>query len=256
MNTVTLYINSKDREIKAQPSTNFIYRLFPLGMYNIESYYIKSVTIPLTNYVTVYPSTEGAQHFIISDFFGDHTVVITSGNYTAQQLAALMQTEMNAATGGAFFNVSYSTVTNKFVITTTGVFTIKFNENNALFPYQSLGSVIGFRDVDYNPLSISAGAEAPYEINLSGPLNYYIRSSALTVMTNSFFQGNKDNVICSVPNNGAPFTVLTFLNPAPIYEPLFNIKMSQLDLQLIDEYGNEPLLNADWTITISFKCNV
>lgn len=257
-NIVTLYINSKDRSIISQPSTNFTYSLFPIGVFNINSFFVKSAAIPLSNYVTVYPSaTGGDQTFEIYNFLNTYTVPVPAGNYTAQQLATTIQNAINALTAPTVFAVIYNTNTNKYEITTTLTSDLNFAVNNARYPYQSLGAVMGFRDAQHNPINeLNVNAVlAPFEASLSGPLNYYIKSNALTVMTNSFFQGKKSSVIAGIPNNGAPFTALTYLNPAIIFEPLFNVKISQLDFQLVDEYGNEPVLADDWSVTIVFKCD-
>lgn len=258
-NTVTLYINSKDRANINNPSTNFTYNIFPLGVYNATSFFVKSASIPLSNYVTVYPPISGTnQTFEITNFLNTYTIPVPAGNYTAQQLATTIQNAINALVSPTVFGVLYNTNTNTFEITTTLSSDINFTVNNAAYPYQSLGSVMGFRDINHNPIdtgSISA-ITSPFEASLSGPLCYYIKSNTLSVSTNSFFQKNKSNVICSIPNNQGPFSVLAFLNPAPIYEPLFNVSISQLDFQLVDEYGNEIILNDDWVITISIQCDV
>lgn len=256
-NTITLYINSKNRTNISNPSTNFTYNLFPLGIYKAKSFFVKSACIPLSNYVTVYPSsTGGSQTFQITNFLNTYTITIPTGNYTAQQLATTIQTALNTTASPTTFAVNYNTNTNTYNITSNLSTDYEFNINNASYPYQSLGSVMGFRDNSHNPISITGNAvQAPFEASLSGPLCYYIKSSRLTTATNSFFQGVKDTVICSIPNNNPPFGVLAFLNPAPIYEPLYNIQFNQIDLQLVDEYNNEVVLNDDWVVTISIICD-
>lgn len=255
---VTLYINSKDRSNFNDPSTNFLYNLFPLGLYNCKSYFVKSASIPLSDYVTVYPSvTGGNQTFEITNFLNTYTIPIPAGNYTAQQLATTIQNSINSLTAPTVFAVIYNTNTNTYEITTTLTSDINFTINNARYPYQSLGAVIGFRDVQHNPIDTGYinAVFAPFEASLSGPLNYYIRSNALTVDTNCFFQAKKNAIISCIPNNAAPFGVISYLNPAPYFEPLFSTRLSQFDLALIDEYGNPVILNDDWTVTIAFKCD-
>lgn len=256
-NLITLYINSKDRSNINDPSTNFLYNLFPLGINNCKSFFVKSVSIPLTNYVTVYPSaTGGAQTFELVNFLNTYTISIPTGNYTAQQLATTIQTELNTVATPTTFAVNYNTNTNIYTITSTLTGSFNFAVNNALYPYQSLGSTIGYRDNSHTPINISGNAvAAPFEASLSGPLNYYVKSSALTTSTNSFFQTNKNSVISCIPNNATPFGVISYLNPAPYFEPLYSTRINQLDLSLVDEYGNNVILNDDWTIAIAFNCD-
>lgn len=256
-NLVTLYINSKDRSNINDPSTNFLYNLFPLGISNCKSFFVKAASIPLTNYVTVYPATSGPnQAFNITDTAGVHTIVVPSGNYTAQQLATTLQTEINAATFPNTYSVTYNSNTNLYNISSSGTFTLTFTTNNALYPYQSIGSTMGFRNADHTPANFTGNSvTAPFEASLSGPLNYYIKSSHLTVSTNSFFQGQKNTVIACVPNNASPFGVVSYINPAPYFEPLYSTRLFQFDLQLVDEYGNNVILNDDWTVVIAFHCD-
>jgi hypothetical protein len=259
-NTVTLYINSKDRNNLSSRQTSFLYNLFPLGITNVSSFYVKSVCIPITNYVTVYPPSNGtsSQTFNFNNGIS-YTITIPVGNYTAPQLASEVQTQINAVTSPDIYSVTYSSTTNLFTIAGTPSFTVNFTIGNFSYPYQSIGSVMGFRlnDSFHTPgIFTGSSVTAPYEASLSGPLNYYVQSNTLTVNTNSFFQAQKSNVICSLPNTAPPFGVITYVNPDPIFEPLFNIKFSQVDLRLCDEYGNEPILNDDWTISLVFRCNV
>jgi len=252
----TIYVNSKDRSNVADSPSNFKYNL-NIGTLENYNYVILSASIPLSNYVSVYPDRgqTGFQNFVLNDI-GIHTVTIRNGNYTAQQLAQLMQTQMNAVAGSGPYAVTYSPTVNKFTISTAGVpFQIGFVGNNYVYPYQSLASVMGWRDASYNPINIDSTveSEAPYVCNLSGPLNYYIKSNALGVGINSFFQRIQDKVICSIPNNGAPFGVLTYLNPSITPQPIFSSNITQLDFRLVDEYDNDVILDMDWQVTIMFK---
>lgn len=259
-NIVTLYINSKDRQVQSDPSTNFIYNLFPLGIYNCKSFFVKAASIPLTNYVTVYPPKTGftTQAFVLINPAGSSAVNITPGNYTAPQLATTIQNELNAVGAPFTYAVTYNSITNTFTVTSSTSFTLEFTNNNAAYPYQSIGSTMGYRleDALHSPANFTGFTlTAPFEASLSGPLNYYIRSSSLTVSTNSFFQGDKSNIISCIPNNSAPFGVINYINPAPYFEPLFSTRLSQFDLALVDEFNNPVILNDDWTVVIAFHCD-
>jgi len=256
---ITLYINSKDRDSNSISNTNFRYLLYPLGISNCQNYYVTSATIPLSDYVTVYPPKDGtgSQSFVLNDSVGIHSGTIAMGNYPASILANLLQTELNAIGQGGY-SVSYSSYTNLFSITNATSFAIAWSSNNASYPYQSLGVLLGWRDIFYNPVNIpnTTSVVAPFETNLSGPLQFYILSQCLTTNTNSFFQGKKSSVISAIPNNVEPFGILTYQNSSPIYwNPLNSIKIDQIDLRLVDEFGVDVILNADWDISITFQCD-
>jgi len=253
---ITLYVNSKDRTNVSDSPTNFKYDL-NIGTLDNYNFIVKSACIPLSNYVSVYPPKDGTgfQTFVLNDI-GLHVVSVQNGNYTAQQLAQLIQTQMNAVTGSGPYAVTYSVATNKFTITTAGnPFQIGFVGNNYAYPYQSIASVLGWRDASYNPINvnITSATEAPFEANLSGPLNYYIKSNALGVGINGFFQKIQDKVICAIPNNGAPFGILAYLNPNNTPQPIYASNISQLDFRLVDEYDNDVILTMDWQVTIMFQ---
>lgn len=253
---LTLYIDSKNRSLITDPTGQFIYNI-NFGSNTNMSYYIKSVSIPLSGYVSVYIPNNGSgeQTFQFSDISGVHTAAIPSGNYSGGGLASAIQTEMNSF-GGLVYSVVYNIPQNTFTISASGTFQIAFTANNALYPYQSLGTVLGFRDQYYNPVNQPGAATwtSLYPANLSGPQNYSVRSRALTVGNNSVFDNNFDSVICTIPNNVAPFSILRWDNPNAVFEPLYKVNISQVDLQLIDDFGNTINLNGDdWCICVVLR---
>jgi hypothetical protein len=256
----TIYINSKDRETGS--ISNFRYTLTN-GINNCKGYYIKYATIPFSQYVSLYkPKTGNTINLNFSDAGGSYILHLgPPGNYTANQLATLLQSALNAASSYQVYSVSYNVNTYQFTISVPTVigasgFTIDFSSANTS-PGQNPSYSFGFQ-----PVSSSSTGSTPYVLvstqaaNLNGPsLNYYIRSSSFTSDGSySYFENQKDVVICQIPINVAPSGVLTFEDEIGEFIPLRNINMSYISVELIDDYGNNIDTNGlDWELTYVVK---
>jgi hypothetical protein len=252
-NITTLYINSKD--LNSGSSTNFEYYL-PQGISSLDSFYVKQVSIPYSAYVTVYPdkSNTNSSYVSISDTVGLSNVVLTAGNYSAPALAGALQTALNSSPGSrnTTYTVTYSSIEDKYTISSTSgnfiIYWVTGMNNNG----QQLYRTFGFTSAN------STGASSYTSINaavVSGTsLNYYIKSNTFTLDGSySYFQGVKDTVICQVPINVNPDGIIEYINFNPDLIPLKMMTMTNVNLQLVDEWGNEPLLNGlDWTLTLIF----
>lgn len=255
----TLFINSKDAN--SGSATNFTYNL-PQGIGNIVSYYVKNVTIPFSQYVSIYRGvyfgneTIGTNsYFQLVDTSGTWNVILTPGNYNASQLATLLQNALNMATAiaGNPYTVAYNSSTYKYTISSSGgAFTLNWQINNNA-PGQYAAYSFGFPNVQ------STGAAlylSPNVANLNGSsLNYYIRSSTLTLGNSySYFQDIKDTVVIQVPINVPPGSYILYKNDNPDFINLSDATVRTIDIQLVDEYGNIVNLNGlNWNVTLVFK---
>jgi len=252
-NLTTIYLNSKD--LSSGVISNFIYNL-PQGIVNNAAYYVKNVSIPFTQFVTIYKNMSGSSNvnLAISDTNGIHNATLSAGNYNATSLANALQTAMNAAT----------TLTNPYTVTynqNNYTFTIASNAGDFLvywattlqYPSQNLALNMGFSSSA--TLTGATSYTSQLSSQLSGTsLNYYVKSGTLTLDGSySYFQNVKDTVIATVPINQVTGGYLEYQNNNPNFIPLLSSNIYSLDIQLVDDYNLPVDLNGcNWTISLVF----
>jgi len=235
MKSVDIHINSKDRT--SGSNENLTMDLF-LPINNIKNIKIKSIEIPLTHYVV--NSTNNTINFTLG---GSHTATLTPGNYTPNQLADEIKTEMNNVSAG--FSVSYDNITHKFTISNAAPFDISFTGTTA-------SKLIG--------LTTDTGSVTSYTstncIDLLGTRCIYIKSGAISLLnTKSYVSETMDNIIYKLPlidenifilgGNINEYIIINYTGP--------HSSMTTIDLQLLDDNLTVMDLNGlYWTITFTF----
>lgn len=252
-NQSVLYINSKDRSNGVV--NNFNYNL-PVGINDAYSYYVKNVVIPFSAYVSVYPQNDTQSYvvFIMQTSTGEsHNVSLPPpGNYTANQLAAAIQSDYNSTFTSNQITVTYNSNTNKFTFAyasgTATQIKIYYSSNNN--EGQEIMRTLGFPTVGSSALAGSL--TSTYAANLTGPLNYFLQSSCFTVGDCvSFFQNTQSSTILQIPVVVNPGGIIYYENPINDFIPLRKKNLNNIDLSLVDDYGNPVLLNGlDYSITI------
>lgn len=252
MSLITLYINSKNRI--SGTASDFKINISPLGMKNIKSFNIKNVTIPYSFYTTVYNngSISGGQSVEVQVGFLSHVVFIPFGNYPYSDLCLIIQDQLNLNIAGSNFSVTYNQYTSKFTISNNVNFSILWGttQDPSTPDYKLLSNVMGFNKID---LSGSNSYTSSFTANLSGPMNLYIKSSALTYQRLSYFQNKADTVVQVVPILSGYGGIIYFQDPDVRYGFNGSLSLSNFDFQLVDEYNNTVDLNGlDWSFVICF----
>lgn len=255
MNIIKIYVNSKDRIYKNDSITNFNIQLNDLGVNkNVLGYRINNISLPKSQYYTVYEpipnDTTEDQTFTLNDG-GIVNVVIKRGNYTIQQLVTELKTKLDAY-GSQVYTVTYDSILNKVTISAPGSFQIAWSSNNARYPHQAIGYILGWHDKQGNILNISSttSATSPEQVVLSGPLNYFIKSSVITTYKTCFFNNVSNNVICAVPNKGSIFDVIYYQPSDNNFHKVNGIQSNVFDFSIVDDYDNEPILYVDWSFEL------
>jgi hypothetical protein len=254
----SLYINSMN--LSSGTITNFTYNL-PIGLVNVTDYYIKSVSIPFSSLVSIYPpnSPTGDVSFTIVSGFGTDTVHMGFGeNTTSENLATILQNALNTATGSSNFTVIYNSTNYKYTISSlAGGFTLYWqrgaiNQLNG----QSVALSYGFSDLvplGVVPLTSYTSTQAATSSGTS--YNYYLKSCALTLDGSySFFMDRRDTVLLNIPINTGPSGLIQYLDPIGQWIHSRGINLYSIDIELVDEYGNDVNLQGlNWDINIVFK---
>lgn len=247
MKPTLLIVNSKDR--LSGTSSNFNYQIKYYAKEEVQSYRIGKITIPYSFYNLKRATAE----FYYNNVFYTY-VDVPAGNYTAQSLATLIQTQLASGPSLVPITFTYSSTLNKFTCTVPAGNTFYFNflDINPEFEY-SLYRALGFpkttpvSTTDYTSLNCA---------NLNSSDNLYIFSQALSFYTPAIFQTERNNVIQVVPILVNPFNFIFYENQQQIDFPTDFQTISTFDVKLIDDYGQVVDLNGlDWTFEIQLFSN-
>ncbi len=256
-----LYLNSKD--FSNGPNNYTGNYILPIGVQDCTHYYIKNFVCPYTQYTTIYKLQSGATpYFTINQNAGPlYEISIPVGNYSAQQLINIIQPQLDGYFGAGIITLTYSPNTYLFTFENSGPpsFELDFSQTGSNFTsvYQSIGWVLGFPN-----FKSTLGSEftSSQSAQLAGPLNYFLLSSALCIGDSvSFFQNQQSTCILQIPINTFPSGYIIYQNPFSDFIPLRKKQLQNIDLQLVDDYGNLvnlTNLNFSLTIVVSNRNNI
>jgi len=152
------------------------------------------------------------------------TLTLTVGNYNSTTLVEMLQTVFTSA-GRTGFTFIYSTITGKLTISKGTSFTITDTTGTSL--------------TGTNPL------------NLLGSLRIKVVSTTLnTFNVDSAFKGGV-SLLGTIPINSGNFGLILYENNSLTDTELRDLDINNIDIQLIDDYGNFfDFNNIDWAITL------
>ena len=154
--TITVAVNSIDRNISVDPNTNQFRWTFRRPLKDILSIELVNGFVP----ADIYNINTGWNMFTFGETTTLWTVTLTPGQYTPAQLCSELQTRLNGLSGvGNSYVVAYSSVTKKMTVTATGGtdFTFYFKttpyrdflESGSLTSVNCPARIFGFGTADY-----------------------------------------------------------------------------------------------------------
>lgn len=257
---VTLYINSKNRTNLNKSSSDFSISITPYGLKNIRSYNIKNVSIPYSFYTTSYTNNSGqaGQYFSVlsQDGFTLRTILLEFGNYSYNDICTILTDRLNTSGLPTGYTVSFNTYNNKFTIShATETFDLNWfsGQYQDQPDYKKLSYVMGFENIN---LTNQQSYTSQFCSNLSGGMNIYLKSGALSYMLTSYFENKSDTVVYTIPVNTNPSGIINIYDAQTIFQYNGTNYINTLDFQLVDEHNNIVDLNGlDWSFTLVFFCD-
>lgn len=215
----------------------------PNGFFNVNS---RSCTISVT---AINPSSVA---YTV-------TVSITTGNYSSTTLIPAVITALNAAINSITTGTSTASFLGGSVNSLTGFFTFQtavagwtFTINTTL---ASLDWILGYRAGQSGITGVVSATGAAI-LDLRAYPDIFIRSSLIS--GNSLSANGSDSVIAVVQNTALFSQTIFQRSPQPDID-LFPVsgQMSQVNFQLVDEFGHELNMdtNQDWSISICLYFN-
>lgn len=235
MKNCLIIVDSKDR-INGD-SGNFIYSPQTLGLSNVKKFRINKVSVPYSFYSIL------DQTFQVTVGTTSYVVTVLGGNYTAFQIATILQNTINGEIGGGLI-VTYDQTSNNFNFFNSNSLPMQFNFNFGSLPdsyiQYNVGVQIGYITAN-NPNEVlppSNNIFTKYAANMSATTNIYLRSNALSVYYMSYFRGQKNNVVASVPVNVNAYNWIIYSEFSPLYFDFDGQTLNQIDMQFLDDSGN------------------
>lgn len=209
-------------------------------MTKIVAFKVISAEIPFSYYVF---NTRNNVFTLDESADGPRQITITPGNYTSSQMITELNTQFAAGIVTAVYTVTYSSITQKFTITSDGgggnaSFTLNFGVAGSTTNTDTHW-FLGFNSgVNASTLLV---LESPNVILLSGPNYIYINSQNQGQLTNNILPkgaenlggGNRGPQMAKVPVTSGPGSIIFYNDPAPEY--WFNVGFIDV-LQDIDFY--------------------
>jgi len=148
-----------------------------------------------------------------------YVLYVPTGNYNINQLLIALKTLLPS------FTISYNTLTNKI----TFIYTSDFS----LYASSTILGVIGFNE---NALISSTNnrLESIHCCNLVSVKCINVLSNLTTYNINTQFSNNK-SILCSIPVNSAPYSMIQYENNNNFRSNLFTNSLSTLNIQLVDD---------------------
>jgi hypothetical protein len=250
--SILIIVDSKDRANPAGTTTsNFTYNMEYYGPNSVKGMRVNKITIPFSWNPVL------AQTFVLTIGGTPANIVIPAGQWTNQQMASLIQAQITADFPSSLATFTWSPGSNLFTFTSpSNPYELNFT-GATLHLYQNIGYMMGFFGLQSSPIIISASPGSSSSViypNLSGGPNVYVQSQKLQLYDSCFFQTVRGSVIQSVPVNVNVGNYIVWQNSIETVFPLVNSQpYSNFDFKLIDDYGNEVLLNGlDWVIELQF----
>ena len=193
--------------------------VIPYSFYNINS---------KNNTVTV-------QEIVDATTTITNTLYISVGNYNAYQLAAYLGNLLP----NNRFTVSYDSIKNKFTFTNS-TYNFKF-----LTAYSTSQELLGLSTNDLYNTSALLSLTCKNLINLSPTRCICLATNLQTGCINNNLQ-NGQNLLCSIPVNTQPYSVIEFKNVHNFKVNLHNNVFNAISIRLVDDTGKAVDLNNQY----------
>ena len=230
-----IHLNSKnaDRFLSGTSDIEFDLPLIEAPLQHTIYLSVQHLVIPYSFYNI--DSNNNFLNYIVGET--TYNIYIETGNYNPFQLINVLQNIMQG------FTITYDSIKNKFTFT------------NSYYEFTFLNSstclrLLGFENTI---LSVNKTLTSINSINLQSHHCVCVQSNLLTGSINS---ANKyeSNIICSVPVDKPPFSMITYVNHNNLKYNLFNNVISTMRLKLTDQNNNLIDLNGcNWSCTVQLE---
>jgi hypothetical protein len=164
-----------------------------------------------------------------------NTLYISNGNYNAYQLASYLATLFV----GGRMAVSYDVIKNKFKFVNT-TYNFKF-----LSAFSTCQELLGLDTNDLYNTSALLSYTSQNLINLA-PIRCICLATNLQTGCVNNNQQSEQNIICSIPVDAPPYSIITYKNTSNFKVNLFDNNFNSIVIRLVDDTGLPIDLNSQF----------
>ena len=262
----TVHLDSRDREYGVHAtSSNFTVKL-PEALKNVAAAVLLTAEIPLSYYV--FSASRNNTTLRVSVGGVSRDVVIADGNYDTSAMSAALKAGLEAQFAGRTFTVTFSTVTMKCTISTSGNVPIVVDTTAATQPTEwGLGYYLGFTRGVLNTSTYVGGTTDATSItggsvaNLN-PENYVLLDIAeLNGLSQSVLYGvggSSKKTFAKIPLYGSSYTYNFYdKSLASVEQRPQHTRLDKLAVSIRFHDGTLVDLNgAEWSFSIEVACTL
>jgi hypothetical protein len=171
---------------------------------------------------------------------GTNTYYIEPGNYNITQLIDVIKNAM-----GSSYNVSYSSITSKLLITHAS--------SNFIIYASTINHVLGFSKTTNttSTANILYGRDC-INLNQIRALNIEINFPTYNV---NIAQAYNQNILATIPVYVGPFSIITYQNPNNFRTNLYVNKLDQIQIRILDNESRLVDMNGvNYQMTLQLDC--
>lgn len=169
-----------------------------------------------------------------------NTYYVQPGNYNVTQLIDVIQTAM-----GSSYNVSYSSITSKILIT--------HSSSDFIIYASTINHILGFSKTTNTTSTarILYGRDC-MNLNQIRALNIEINFPTYNV---NVAQAYNQNILATIPVYVAPFSIITYQNPNNFRTNLYVNKLDQIQIRILDNESRLVDMNGiNYQMTLQLDC--
>jgi hypothetical protein len=236
----SIFLHSNDAELTISSAEKIFY--LREGIHAPAGYRLLIGLTNLTLPNSMFNVTSTSNNIVVNG----NTYTITADNYSAEDLAAAIQTKLLAGDDNG--NNALSGTTCEFISQSK---TFKFSFTSFL----SIDSSTMERQLGLGGGQLPTGGVTSYTASnicdLGGTTNIYVRIRNIS-LNNLDSRGEVSNVIASVVNNTNYGGYIFYVPPEVLYYQITESSISHLDIELTDQQGNVLDLNgAEYNLTLT-----
>jgi len=165
----------------------------------------------------------------------NNTLYIQYGNYNAYQLASYLTSIFS----GGRMTVTYNIIQNKFTFVNS-TYNFKF-----IAAFSTALELLGLSEYDLYNTSALKSYTSINLVNLATVRCICLATNLSTGCINNNLQ-NESNILCSIPVDSQPYSVITFKNMANFKVNLHTNVFNTITIKLVDDSGNPINLNRQY----------
>lgn len=230
----TISLNSQDAH--TNNGYNFSDLIFNFKNILIDSEDIAYSTIGIVDAqipVSFFLIDSDTDHLVIQVGIIVYTIFLEKGNYNASNFITELSTKIN--TTGVIVQITINRVNGRLNFIFNNSVTLLHEGSRGLF------RILGF---DVNDDYTGTNITPPFPLNLLGIQRIKVCSSNLATVENHDSSNSNNNVIQVIPIDVPSYCLITYTNKLNNFGKMKSRNISQIDIQLLDEFGRFIQMNG------------